>query len=284
LRGFVAQQAFAASRCDNVFFTCFLDRLTVAADKRNSDKRRPDPPASKAGAPVVALLFDPAARPGLAEIAALAERSDGFALTHRDEAAGHAELLRDGLPFDCLGLAPGGQLQLDTALQQIALPGGCAPGDLALVTLSPGAQLAGAGQLLPVVRMISGLVLALGALPGLRAVAWLPARLAMSPDWFAEAVGAWLHGGPFPALALTALARTEHGFASRGLAYFTGQEFVFAGKDGILRERDARGAVRLTDWLVAHGRIEAACEVELPGFGTVLIEPDGPDSLCARSL
>ncbi len=255
----------------------------MAADERDSDKRKPDPPRRSA-APVAALLFDPAARPDVAAIAALARHSGGFAVTHRDDAAGHAELLRDGLTFDCLGLAPGALLHVASALQQIALPGDCAIADLALVSLGTASHLAGAAQSLPVVRMLAGLVVALGDLPGLRAVAWLPARLAMSPGWFAEAIGAWLGGGPFPALALTALARSERGLASRGLSYFVGQEFVFAGKDGVLHERDARGAVRLTDWLVAHGRIDARCEVELPGFGTVLLEPDGPDSLRARSL
>jgi hypothetical protein len=256
----------------------------VAADKRDSDKRKPDPAGPTACPPVAGLLFDPASRPGLDDIVALSRHGGAFGVTHQDSAAGRAELLRDGLTFDCLGFAPGGLLQLDTALQRVALPGDCQVGDLALVGLSPGAHLAGAGQLLPVVRMLAGLVVALADLPGLRAVAWLPARLAMSPAWFAEAVGVWLNGGPFPALALTALARSERGLASRGLSYFIGQEFVFSGKDGVLRETDARGAVRLTDWLVAHGRVDAPCQAELAGFGTVLLEPDGPDMLRARSL
>lgn len=230
------------------------------------------------------MLFDPASRPSVADVAALARTSDAFAVTHQDVAAGQAELLRDGLTFDCHGLAPGGAMGMQTGLQRIALPGDFALNDLALVTLGPGPHLAGAGQLLPVVRMLAGLVLALDDLPGLRAVAWLPAQLAMSPAWFAEAIGAWLKGGPFPALALTALARSERGLASQGLAYFVGQEFVFSGKDGVLRESDARGAVRLTDWLVAHGRVDSPREVELAGFGTVYLEPDGKNSLRARSL
>lgn len=256
----------------------------MAADEGKSD--RPGGGSAKVNVcpPVAALLFDPAMRPAVHDMVARAQSSDGFAVTHQDVAAGQAELLCDGLTFDCLGLAPGGPLAMQTALQLVALPGDFAVGDMALVTLAPGSQLAGAGQLLPVVRVLAGLVLALADLPGLRAVAWLPARLAMSPAWFAEAIGVWLKGGPFPALALTALARSERGFVSRGLSYFVGQEFVFAGKDGILRESDARGAVRLTDWLVAHGRVDAACEIELAGFGTVLLEPDGQNGLFARSL
>jgi hypothetical protein len=230
------------------------------------------------------MVFDPALRPALSDIVALAQRQGAFDVTHRDAASGQAELLRDGLAFDGLGVAPGAPLSMDTDLQHVALPGDFAMAGHALITLAPGTQLDGAAQSMPVVRTLCGLMLALGDLPGLRAVAWLPARLALSPAWFAEAVGAWLKGGPFPALALTALARSERGLASRGLAYFVGQEFLFSGKDGILREADARGAVRLTDWLVAHGPVDRRCEVELPGFGTVLLEPDGPERLSARSL
>jgi hypothetical protein len=216
------------------------DRLTVAPNERDHDKRLSGSAGRAACAPVAAMLFDP--------------------------------------------LAPGAPLRMDTALQLVALPGDFAVAEHALVTLGPGPHLADAGQLLPVVRMLAGLVLALGELPGLRAVAWLPARLAMSPAWFAEAIGIWLKGGPFPALALTGLARSELGFASQGLSYFVGQEFIFSGKDGALRESDVRGAVRLTDWLVAHGRVDTRREVELAGFGTVLLEPEGQNSLRARSL
>ena len=256
----------------------------MAIENGKSDKHKPGPAKSDACPPVAALLFDPAVRPATPDLVALSHARGAFAVTHQDDAAGHAELLCDGLPFDCLGLAPGAALGMQTGLRRIALPADFAADELALVALAQGPRLSGAGQLLPVVRTLASLVMALGELRGLRAVAWLPARLAMPPSWFAEAVGAWLKGGPFPALALTALVRSEHGLTSHGLAYFIGQEFVFTGKDGILRENDARGAVRLTDWLVAHGRVDSACNVELAGFGTVLVEPDGQNMLHAHSL
>lgn len=258
--------------------------MTVATDEGNFDKPLPKPVGRDMGAPVAALLFDPALRPSLADLAALSRATGAFAVTHQDAVAGQAELLRDGLTFDCHGLAPGEARRMDTPLQRVALAADFAIGDQALLTLGPGPHLAGAGQLLPVARMLAGLVIALADLPGLHAVVWLPARLAMSPQWFTEAIGVWLRGGPFPALALTALARSDHGLASQGLSYFVGQEFVFSGKDGILRESDARGAVRLTDWLVAHGRVDSPREVDLAGFGTVLLEPDGQNRLNARSL
>jgi hypothetical protein len=242
--------------------------LTVAAHERIS--------GTDVIGPVAALLVDPADQPSLLDLTALARSSRAFDVTHQDEDAGQAELLRDGLTFDGHGFAPGPMLPAETALQRIALPGDVVPAGLAMITLRPGPHLAGAGPLLPVVRMLAGLVTTLSDLPGVRAVAWLPARLMMSPAWFAEAVGAWLRGGPFPALALTGLARTDSGFASSGLAYFKRQDFVFVG--------EARGAIRLVDWLIVHDRVVAPCEVDLAGFGKVLLEPDASGTLRARGL
>lgn len=261
----------------------------MAADEHDQDRRAFDAVGVSARAPVAALLFDPASRPGPSEIRALAQASHEFVVTHHDDDAGLVELLREGLTFDCHGLElPTGlhaaRAMQQPVLQQISLPEGLALTDLAWVTVEPGTHLTGLGALLPVVRIVAGLVIALGALPGLRAIAWLPARLAMSPTWFELAVNAWLRGGPFPALALTGLARTERGLESRGLSYFIGQEFVFLAQNGVLQENDARGAVRLTDWLVAHGRIDRACEIELAGFGRVLLEPEGENCLRASKF
>lgn len=261
--------------------TAARDRSTVVADMQQTDPSRAN---RRAGAPVAGLLFDRALCPAAADLVALSQRSGAFAITHRDDRAGHLELIRDGLMFDCLGLDRDARLQIDTALQPVALPGEFAAAELALLTFSPGAHLAGAGQLLPVVRILAELIVALADLPGLQAVVWLPARLAMAPGWFGEAIGAWSRGGPFPALALTGLVRSDAGLTSRGLAFFMGQEFVLSDEHGPLREHHARGAVRLTDWLVSHGRVESPCEVDLPGFGTVRIEPESPDRLRVHSL
>ncbi len=257
-------------------------------NERKQDRRAPVPPWGSSAAPVAGLLFDPAAQPGADNLVTLAQIAGTFDVVRRDDRptakGGRAELLRDGLMFDCRGLAPAPPLAVATVAQTIALPPAFASAAHALVTIAPGPQLAGAAQLLPVVRILAGLVLALAELPAVQAVVWLPAQIAMAPAWFVEAVGIWLQGGPFPALALTGLLRCDGGLASQGLAYFTGQEFVLSGRDGSLRENDMRGAVRLTDWLVAHGRIDAACDVDLTGFGTVRLMPEAPDRLRATVL
>ncbi len=256
--------------------------MTVAAGEHDLGRQAADPTVATAADAVAALLFDPAQRPRLADFVALAEAESEFSVVHHDTAAGLAELMRDGLTFDCLGLAPAMPRVIDAVAQSIGLADEYVLSDSHCVTLQPGAQLTGAGPLLPVVRAMAGLIVALVGLPGVRGVVWLPAGLAISPIWFKEAVGIWLRGGPFPALALTALARTREGFVSRGLSYLIGQEFVFVGQNGVLQENDARGSVRLVDWLVAHGRVDSSCVIELTGFGGVLLEPDGPNRVVAR--
>lgn len=234
--------------------------------------------------PVAGLLFDPALRPDAAAIERMACATGNFAVTGCEAMRGEADILCDGLGFALRALAPAPALALDRIALAPGLPAGFAPEAHALVTVAPAIDLAGAGRLLPVVRVLSGLILALRAMPGLVAVVWLPAQQAMTPDWFARAVDPWLAGGPFPALALAGLVRGEQAIESRGLSYFMGQEFALSPRAGRLEEADMRAAVRLIDWMVAHGRVDSACEAVLTGFGTVQLDPGPPDRVQARRL
>lgn len=219
------------------------------------------------GMRLASLLVDEGARPDVAVLARL-EQAGAFAISNRAaDGVEWVELLRDGLTFDLDGLAPG---------PAAALPGisswygfEAQPG-LSAMTLSVGPHLAGAAHLLPVVKAAASLLAALSALPGVSAVAWLPASTATRRDWFATAADAWERGGPFPALALSALERDERGtLRSRGLAFLVGAEFALTGVADLAPEAAARIAIRLSDWLVAHGIPAVPGEVELDG-GTVL--------------
>lgn len=230
--------------------------------------------------PLAALLFDRDGRAAAEALADLAASADSFALLNAAKAVpGTAELLRDGLTFDLSGLAPAAGLPVPEAVHRVALPADFTPADMEAAWFMVGPHLAGAESLLPVLRVAASILRFLVALGGVKAIVWRPARLVMSPAWFTEAVGAWLAGGPFPALALTALARTDTGITSEGLAFLIGQEFLLHARTGTPNREDSRVALRLTDWLVANGRVERAQEVVLAGVGAVWLEPDGKNSL-----
>jgi len=228
------------------------------------------------GTRLACLLVDNNARPDAAGVQRVAE-SGAFSISNSMSAdAGWIELLSDGLTFDLAGLAPGPAITAPAIANWYGVK--AAPHDCTALTLAVGPHLAGAEHLLPVVRVAAALVASLSALPGVHSVSWLPSDSATRPDWFATAVQAWVNGGPFPALALSALERGEHGvLASRGLDFLIGQDFRLTGCSDLAPEDAARIAIRLTDWLVVHGTPATPREVELEGAGSVWIscEPGG---------
>ncbi len=229
---------------------------------------------SAGGRAVATLLFAPGTRPDADALAGLAQAEHAFAVSHRPAgAASWVELLRDGLTFDLTGLAPKEGAATALANLRVGLPAGFDASAYETLLLAPGPHLAGAESLLPVVQVAASLLLALATLPGLAAIGWLPAGNLVSPRWFIDAVRPWLDGGPFPALALAGLQRGEDRVTSVGLAFFIGQEFTLHTGGERPGEQHARAAVRLADWLIAHGRVTQAQAVDLPGAGTLWLEP-----------
>lgn len=235
---------------------------------------------------LAALLMAPGTRPDAARVEADASSGTGsFAVSHRAPGEpGWIELLRDGLTFDVLGLAPGSSVAMPAGpVSSIGLPEGVDLAMLEALGVAPGPHLVGAEHLLPVVRVAVQLITYLAAKYVAKAVLWKPSGSAVSPDWFSTACNAWLAGGPFPALAMTSFARTGSDMTSRGLAFLIGQEFRLYSSGGILQEKDARVSVRLVDWLVAHGRVDEPREAVLPGVGAVWLEPGADGIIHARS-
>lgn len=229
---------------------------------------------SAGGRAVATLLFAPGARPDADSLSALGQAEQAFVVSHRPASpADWIELLRDGLTFDISGLAPGAATPGAPAALRTGLPAGFDPAAYEAILLAPGPHLAGAESLLPVVQVAVSTILALAALPGLAAIGWLPAANLVSPRWFVDAVRPWLEGGPFPALALTGLKRGTDRVTSHGLDFFIGQEFEFHAGGERPGEVHARAAVRLVDWLVAHGRLVVPQAVTLPDTAPLWLEP-----------
>lgn len=203
-------------------------------------------------------------------------------VSHDPEAAGEdargcnwLELLIDGMTFDLTGLAPGRAV----ALPEISYRFDCAD-DFPLerhaaVSLVPGPHLAAGSGLQPVVRAHLALASALTeGLHAVAAVAWEPSQAIMGTDYFRKTVAAWLNGGPFPALGLTAFRTTlDDGVQSVGLAQFLGQELRIEPALVTDRAQAVMLGVRLVNHLIASGRIEGSERITAPDGQTLCLEP-----------
>lgn len=224
--------------------------------------------------PTVALFFEPGCRPDASAVAALAERDGSFAVTidnaqdidHEHAEPVWIELLRTGLSFDLTGLAGGPHCGVSEGRHRIGLHT-TMDAELESILLAPGPHLTGGGAMVPVLRSLAQLAATLSALPGLKAIGWVPADNHCDPAFFADHVKRWVDGGVFPGLALVSLvANPDGGMTSKGLAQFSGQELRIEPEQGDDTAELAKLALRLIDLLVRQGRLTSE---------EVLTAPDG---------
>ncbi|MEO7246897.1 MAG: hypothetical protein ABIW31_00450 [Novosphingobium sp.] len=204
------------------------------------------------------LQFAPGHRPVSDDIARLAQRpaeTTKFAISHQpnpDE--GWLEFIAMGLTFDLSGLAPEVQAPSFAAEHMFGLDVSASDQGFEAVRLVPSPHLAGGRMLLPVLRVLCGLGAELARLPGLRAVGWEASCSWMSSAYFMSAIRAWLVGGAFPSLGLTAFSEVQGGaLQSHGLALFTGYEARIEPKPGETSQQLAKLAARAIHQLVQAG-------------------------------
>ncbi len=215
-------------------------------------------------------------RPSLPALTVLAEQAadpsfSAFVISHRGPDGHWAELLSNGLTFDCTGLAPGDeepQPPTGTPVGLRSMPAG------EVIALTTAPHLAGGAGLLPVLRGLAAVALRLATLPGLVAVVWTPAAAWVAPDLFRRAIAEWLEGGAFPGLVLTSLERERNGaMTSRGLKLLTGQELRFEPDKRLSAATMARLAVRLIHELVHSGPLRQEQDFKGPGGEHLLAVP-----------
>lgn len=234
-------------------------------------------------APLAALLYRAEALPALADVLNGSKRGFGYSVSHAPDASeGWVELLASGLTFDLHGLkdgpsAPASPIATTIGLSQPDI------GEMRWLTLAPGPHLAGAGGLLPVIRVAAMLLIELAEMSQAEGISWIPAHLVLKPGLFGQAVLPWLEGGPFPAPAFVAMHRLDDGsMASRGLNLLMGQEFILQPGKSEDASLLARTAVRLVDWLVAHGPVLQPTRAILAGTGAVSLEAQFGSPILAR--
>jgi hypothetical protein len=126
----------------------------------------------------------------------------------------------------------------------------------------------------PVIRSLAWLAATFTALEGVEAVAWHPARSWCGPGYFRDGVLRWVEGGVFPGLGLTALAvAPDGGMQSEGLALFAGQDLRIEPELMLDKAAAAKIGVRLIDYMVVSGPIEAPRRLEGPAGEPLRLEP-----------
>lgn len=227
----------------------------------------------------MSLLFAAGSRPSLRDVervlAAERAKSGAAVVSHRPAAQeGWVELLASGLTFDLSGLAPGAPAPIIPARHAFGPDKDLDPSGFEALAILPGPHLAGAGAMIPLVRVFAGLAASLALGLRARAVCWHPVATWMEAGYFARIVRDWLAGGPFPALGLTAVEiNAAGGISSVGLSYFTGQEMILEARKDETRVESVRLAVRLIDYLVQEGRLHERVEIAGPGGVPLIAEP-----------
>ena len=206
------------------------------------------------------MLFPPGERPDSATLQSAIEKVPGASVSLLPEPqgdaiaaheAGWAELLLDGLTFDCLGLAPATELKPPPPRHLMVMTA-AQLGEAEAIALMPGPHLAGARNSLPVLLALTRLARELGcAFGNVEAYAWGPARFLIGPAMFDRLIADWRSGGAFPSLLFVGVVEDGDGaIRSEGFSFFAGQEFRLAPSLGLERVSGAKLIARLVDELV----------------------------------
>lgn len=185
------------------------------------------------------------------------------------------ELLRDGLTFDLSGLAPGPSSPFPAFSHRFDLPVLPSCDDHEAMVLRPGPHLAEGAGSLPLMREL----LALGCdivrqFEDVLAVGWGPAGTAIGRRYFESVTSAWLDGGPFPALGLTAFAETaDAALESVGLAFWIGQELRIEPPLSADRVAATRLGIRLVNHLVLAGGLAEDDRIIAPDGSRLVLRP-----------
>lgn len=114
------------------------------------------------------------------------------------------------------------------------------------------------------------------------AVCWAPSRSAIGRRFFESVTTAWLEGGPFPALGLTAFVEASDGAVeSVGLSFWIGQEVRIEPPLSADKAAATRLGIRIINQLVIIGGLQENDRIVAPD-GTRLLMTPSPDGRLIR--
>ncbi|MGQ7828967.1 hypothetical protein [Altererythrobacter sp. Z27] len=227
--------------------------------------------------PAISLTHDPSSQ---AQLHLVGEAEVTHATPSNDDRGGHGELvwlelLREGLTFDIAGLLPGTGFEIPPCDHQFDYREEICRSRLEAVRLTPGSHLAGGEASLPVLRSMFSLTRELVRhFEAIEAIAWPPSSSLIGRRFFESTIAAWLEGGAFPALGLTAFRETlDGGLVSVGLEFLIGQELRIEPSLAGDKVAATRLGVRLVNQLVLSGAVERMEQIIGPDGQRLQLEP-----------
>lgn len=227
--------------------------------------------------PAISLTHDPVARPPLHIVRE--NDTPGTIAAQQNLAAPKdrlwVELLSGGLTFDLEGLAPAAGLQVPKVDYFFDTSKEASASRAESIRLVPGLHLAGGEASLPVLRCMLGLARDLVQhFEEIEAVIWPPSSSVIGRRFFESTTTAWLEGGAFPALGLTAFRETiDGGLQSVGLDFLIGQELRIEPSLAGDKVAATRMGVRLINQLVLSGPVTQPEQLVGPNGDRLQLEP-----------
>ena len=227
---------------------------------------------------VVSLTHDPGDDPYLQLVDSERGNDDPTRRrNHHPEIEGNAwvELLREGLTFDLVGLAPSAECEFPHIEHRFDLDSIPTAFRSEALLLVPGQHLTGGQRSLPVVRGLIGLARDLTHhFKDLEAIVWPPSQSAIGRRFFESVSTAWLDGGAFPALGLTAFKETLDGaLQSVGLEFWIDQELRIEPPMSTDKVEATRLGVRLVNQLIIIGGLDQSERIVAPDGTRLIMRP-----------
>jgi len=185
------------------------------------------------------------------------------------------ELLREGLTFDLAGLAPGEAGDFPDVRHRFDLDELPGPERFEPMFIAPGQHLVGGERSIPVVKGLIGLARDfVHHFDMLSAVVWPHSASAIGRRYFESISTAWLDGGAFPALGLTAFREMSDGaLQSEGLAFWIDQELRIEPPVSHDKVAATRLGVRLINQLILVGGVDQGERIVAPDGTQLVMRP-----------
>ncbi len=185
------------------------------------------------------------------------------------------ELLREGLTFDLRGIAPGQSCAFPEVEHRFDLKREPGTAEYEALLLEPGQHLIGGEASLPVVKGMIALARDMvHHFEDIVAVVWPPSKSAIGRQFFESISTAWLEGGAFPALGLTAFREVIDGaLQSVGLDFWIGQELRIEPPLSADKVAATRLGVRIINQLIIVGGLEESERILAPDGTRLVMRP-----------